>query len=799
MVLGFLKSGGHGALSNRFSELHARLEVAAQVLVGLHLAHFLMTAVICGCLVLSGIKSSTVLAHSLACLPPTAIRCGRNKKYGPPTGDDEVGTSSYSRYSSDLQNDTSIRDQQRSCQEKATANGHEILPALEFVDEAVSGTKLHRDGLDAMLQAAEEGRIKVLYLHSLSRLARESVITMPLLKRLVHVDGVRVIVASEGIDSDREGWEIHATLISWVHERYVKDLAANVFRGQEGTVLDGFSVGDPCYGYTTAPIPGSEAARRGKHAKPRMRYEIDIVTAAWVARIFCWYAVERRSNAWIVRELNRLRAPKGHGDITGVWRYDLVIRILRNRKYIGEWAWGKSKTVRNPLTGQVRREPRPEHEFSKWNRTFEHLRLIDDDTFMGAQARLDESSARYSKVRDGAGQLRGSQAGVAARQANHLLSGLVVCAKCGATMQVGGSHGQYLLCPRHKNDLCTCKTQLRIDLAQQLILDAIGRRIREDVVWRAFVYQATCSAWESQARTIPDELSSAERHQKDILARKSRLLDRIESGTASADVDQRLAERNKELETLDFTIRQLRKRAAEYGPPPTKEFVDEQLERLGGSITHGDPAAADALRRLVGGRVTVFEVERSGRKRHFFRGEFTLSTAVLLSSRVEQSSAVDEFETSCETISIDFIAADPYEGQMNRVKKLYDQGWLEKRIAEELGLARSRVTLLLKRWHLLHGEEMIDGRKRRSQLDGKQLVPPKYQAISDEVKRLCDEGHLMFEVGERLGCSTTLITKAYNYWFTSRGQTPLDGRVRRKELSRKVSHPRAKPTPNEAA
>jgi len=770
-----------------------------QTLVSTVLAYLLLVVVICGCLASFGNRNSTVLAHSFATIPALGLCRRRDKKPHLPGAGDEIGPGSYSRYSSDLQDETSIRDQQRACHQDATTNGHVILPSLEFFDEAVSGTKLHRDGLDAMLQAAAEGRLKVLYLFSLSRLARESVITMPLLKELVYVHGVRVIAVSEGIDSAREGWDLHASLISWVHERYIKELAANVFRGQEGTVLDGYSVGDPCYGYTTSPIPGSEAGRRGKHAKPRMQYVIDPVTAAWVARIFCWYVVERRSITWIVRELNRLGAPKGHRDRTGVWRYDLVLRILRNRKYIGEWSWGKTRTVRNPLTGQVWREERPQQEYSKWIRTFEHLRLVDDDTFLAAQARLDESSEKFAKVRDEAGHLRGSQTGVVARPARHLLSGLVVCKACGATMQVGGTGGRYLLCPRHREGFCECRTHLRIDLAQRLILDAIGARIREDAVWRANVLRATHEAWETQARTIPDELSAAERRQKDLVLRKSRLLDSIEDGTASIDIEQRLSERNSELEKLEFTIRQLQARAAEYGPPPTEEFVNEQLERLGSSLTHLDPGAAEALRRLVGGKIVVSEVARPDRTRRFLRGEFSLSTVPLQPASLQQSFESDDLVSGRETVSIDFLANDPHEEQMNRAKELYDEGWLEKSIGVELSLARSRVTLLLQRWHRLHGKEMIDGRKRRSQLQSKQLAPPRYQVISDEVKRLCDEGVLMFEIGEQLDASKTLITKSLGYWYTSRGLTPPDGRVRRKELSRKVSHPRSKPMKKDAA
>jgi site-specific DNA recombinase len=137
---------------------------------------------------------------------------------------------SYARYSSDQQDAKSIDDQQRPCRVKADGHGNHIPDELQFADEAVSGTKLKRDGFDRMLKAAEEGRFKTLYFFDLSRLARESVITITTLKKLVYVYKVRVVSVSEGIDSANEGWFTLATILGLQHEQYLKTLSANVLR-----------------------------------------------------------------------------------------------------------------------------------------------------------------------------------------------------------------------------------------------------------------------------------------------------------------------------------------------------------------------------------------------------------------------------------------------------------------------------------------------------------------------------------------------------------------------------------------
>src|SRR6185436_16796242 len=114
----------------------------------------------------------------------------------------------------------------RVCREAAEQNQHAIRPAHEFSDSAVSGTKRDREGLNALEAAADAGLISVLYVFSLSRLARESAIILPFIKKLVHRSGVRLISVTEGIDSNRNGWDLTVHITSIQHERFITELAA---------------------------------------------------------------------------------------------------------------------------------------------------------------------------------------------------------------------------------------------------------------------------------------------------------------------------------------------------------------------------------------------------------------------------------------------------------------------------------------------------------------------------------------------------------------------------------------------
>lgn len=61
---------------------------------------------------------------------------------------------SYSRYSTKLQSEESIDDQQRKCRERAEVNGHQLRPEFEFADSETSGALRDREGLDALLEGA---------------------------------------------------------------------------------------------------------------------------------------------------------------------------------------------------------------------------------------------------------------------------------------------------------------------------------------------------------------------------------------------------------------------------------------------------------------------------------------------------------------------------------------------------------------------------------------------------------------------------------------------------------------------
>ncbi|MCA9087595.1 MAG: recombinase family protein [Planctomycetaceae bacterium] len=691
---------------------------------------------------------------------------------------------SYSRFSSGHQREDSIVTQQHRCREAAEGNGHTILPDMEYSDERISGTKRNRGGLTAMMESAARGEFNVLYVFSLSRLARESIITMPLLKRLVHVHHVRFISITEGIDSERDGWEFIASFMSLVHEHYIKALSNDVLRGQEGILLNGFSVGDWCLGYGSEPVPGTEVKRQGRESKPRMAYKIDLETAAWVLRIFKWFEKDRQAIGWIVRELNRQKAPKDHRSTTPHWNHSLVVGLLQNLKYVGVWHWGQNYNERDPETGDIRQLPRADEECAQWTRHRPDLQIIDDETFEKTQKLLQENADKYASHRTRDGRLRGSSSGNKFGNPTYLVSGLFECSACGHRLVIGGSKSKFLFCPSHKKGICNCKTQLPLQLAQAMILDVVGKRVLTNEMWFEAVWVACQQEWEGYCNSVPAEIQEVERELAEVDRKLQRLVDRLEDGDDSPEIAQRCAQRRAQRVDLTQRLRQLQQDAQQHPEEPTEDWLRTQLTQLGETLRDGTPAAAHALRSLVGGKIVVEEVQKSGLTSYFWRGTFRLEMdnvcqAMGVKANVEGCSIP---ESSGDVQVLDFVARDSQEELMHTIRQLHEEEYLGVEIGQILGISRSWVTTLLTRSLVRDGKTPEDGRRRRHQLNRVVNLPSPAERLSQQAKDLWDQDLPMQEIAQRLDVDISRVTAAIKFWFASRGLPVPDGRARRREI-----------------
>ena len=263
-------------------------------------------------------------------------------------------------------------------------------------------------------------------------------------------------------------------------------------------------------------------------------------------------------------------------------------------------------------------------------------------------------------------------------------------------------------------------------------------------------------------------------------------MDSIESGNDSPEVRSRLAERRQEREALLKEFEKLTRTEDQRQPEPTFMWFTERLGHLTEELAARGPAAAHALRNLVGGQVVVREIRDPGRRRHHVQGRFVIRSAQALKSLgVAEPSAGEGAAANAkdvvEEVVLDFRDPDPDKQIVDQVKALWDAGLTYREIAAQVGWNRNIVAEAVARWHRERGLEPPDGRSCKKRLNRKTI--PK--ELAEEAKQLWDQGLLMQEIAERLHCNGDTVTKAIEHWFRSRGLEVPDGRARRKSLPRR--------------
>jgi site-specific DNA recombinase len=259
----------------------------------------------------------------------------------------------YGRYSTQRQDPRSIEDQFRRCEEYASVEGFTIVG--RYKDEAISGCRQDRPGLDHMVAAIRKRPLP--FLHVLvddsSRLSRDDIDAKTIVFWTLRAVGVVVHDVSSGVRSDDENAELVWGIKGIVDAQYVRDLRKKTHRGLEGRALARKHTGGRCFGYDSVP---EQDPANPEHPCSVLRVNED--QAKLVRRIFDLYAAGKSLGA-IVEMLNREGIPapydgKGYLKPTGSgWAKNQVTAMLRNERYIGKVVWNRHEFYRDPFHGSA--------------------------------------------------------------------------------------------------------------------------------------------------------------------------------------------------------------------------------------------------------------------------------------------------------------------------------------------------------------------------------------------------------------------------------------------------------------
>ena len=516
----------------------------------------------------------------------------------------------YARYSSDNQRAASIDDQLRLCKERLAREGWELVQV--YRDAALSGASTLRPGYQALLEGAREAAFDVVVAEALDRLSRDQEDVAALFKRLKFA-GIRLFTLAEGEIS-----ELHVGLKGTMNALFLKDLADKTRRGLRGRVAAGRSPGGRCYGYDVvrAVDARGEPVRGGR--------AVNAAEATVVRRIFTLFAGGASPIA-IAKALNTEGVPGPEGR---AW-HDATIRghaargtgILRNELYAGRMVWNRARFMKDPVTGK--RVPRPNPRADWVVETVPDLRIIDQETWERAQARLGAIAAASGAAVPGTAA--GSPAGATTapgfwtrRRARHVLSGKLVCGVCGGSFGAVGR--DYLGCSAaHRRGLCRHRQMLRRAAAEEVILGALRTELMQPALVAEFVAEFTAewnrlqAAADAGRATLRRELAGVER-------KLAGLIDALAEGFRAPGLQQQLdgLEARKAALTTELA------RTPAPAPrlhPNLSEVYRAKVAALAAALSGPDGREALELVRGLIERVEVFPASDGGAPELVLTGE----------------------------------------------------------------------------------------------------------------------------------------------------------------------------------
>jgi site-specific DNA recombinase len=193
-------------------------------------------------------------------------------------------------------------------------------------------------------------------------------------------------------------------------------------------------------------------------ADPRCRFSAACAVALWGQ---CWPA----SSGGAATEFAAHWSPTG------------IREILHRRLYLGEVVYGQTRWERRGGTKRKVRVPE-----SEWIKTTDpNLRLVSDDLWQAAHARLSASRAVYLTRNDG----RPGRKPETGLESKYLLSGFLRCEACGGSMVITkrtGERGQpqvAYICATHRSRPTSCPVRngLLADDIHARAVDALAKEI----------------------------------------------------------------------------------------------------------------------------------------------------------------------------------------------------------------------------------------------------------------------------------------------------------------------------------
>ena len=483
----------------------------------------------------------------------------------------------YTRYSSDLQRPASSEDQLRNCRAGAREKGWTVLDEFIRSDEEQTGrTMIGREGLADLMRLAKQRPkpFDCILIDDTSRLGRYLPDVLRECDTLMLHD-VFIYFVSDRLDSRDEGFRIMHLFKGYGDERYSRDLAKKIHRGQEGCIRKGYTAGSSCFGYKNKYL--RDPSQKGDHGEARVigvEQEKVPEQAAVVVRM-----MEMRASGFsfskIAKTLNAEGAPAPRrvykGRIQDYWVPSSIKAITKNELYHGVRLWNRTQKVLNPSDGTKISRTKPQ---SEWVRVeIPHLQIVSDELWQQVQQVNQRTKDKYYGRRQG-----GFNRTEASR--TYLFSGLMTCGLCGGKFSViiGGHPSKVRYgCTNHRfRNTCTNKVTIRRNRLEPQLIAAISKNLLDARLEQQRVQdfsaqlKAAIEVEEKLAAEAGSQAPKLKTERTDLDKQASHLVDAIRQHGCSPYLSAELTKVESRMAEIDRLL------TAKPTSKPTT-FTDEQI------------------------------------------------------------------------------------------------------------------------------------------------------------------------------------------------------------------------------
>ena len=311
----------------------------------------------------------------------------------------------YARLSNDDdQERNSLLNQREICHGFAEQHGYTIVG--QSFDDNISGMKFNRRGLDELTAAVDADKIDAVIVKDLSRLGRHRTQTALFIDYL-REHQVRVISATEGIDTFRDEDDLIIGIRGLMNDYYARDISKKIRAGYRQKQREGIVITPP-FGYR------KDRNTNTIELHPEASQTVQIIYSLYLQG-HGQKEIARRLNALGQKTPAQLRAEQCGREVCAaskskdgryVWTYASVKNILVEEAYTGVLINHRSETN----SGKAKRL-----EQAEWYRHENFFpAIIERDTWEKAQQKL-KAQARPAN----------------GNKAKHRYAGLILCKECG--------------------------------------------------------------------------------------------------------------------------------------------------------------------------------------------------------------------------------------------------------------------------------------------------------------------------------------------------------------------------------